>query len=166
MAIFVPDLFGTFTDFYGAEDIASQLSTCGLDEESSSTDTVFYSKRRRDGTGGSISMSGQSRKAHKSTGEVLASLGLTYKHFDLCNVRCGKDAVLPLRQAVENAFSSTVVRLCGVMPLSLLRRCFEQAIDTIDRMLIGFTKGVLDPLSELFPDRLPTQRFLSCIDHT
>lgn len=124
------------------EDIASQLSSCGLDEESSSTDTVFYSKRRRDGTGGSISMPEQSRKTHKGTGEVLASLGLTYKHFDLCHVRCGKDAVLPLRQSVENAFSSTVVRLCGVMPLSLLRRCFEQAIDTIDRMLIGFTKGL------------------------
>lgn len=150
-----------------AEDVANSLFACEIDDVSSyyssgsakSSRTSYTSKRRR-GANSSILTSTPRHKPLKSTAELLSTIGLTNAHIDSCNVRCGVGKLMPLRPVVERLLRRTVVKFSDILPLELQRLCFEQAIETIDRMLMGFHEGV--PLDRFLarPDPILQNDFL------
>ena len=71
----------------------------------------------------------------------MARSGFTDSQIDACSVRCGVGALAPLRETVRRMFSGTVEKFSGIMSGDVLRGCFEWAIVTIDRMLVGFMQG-------------------------
>ena len=82
-------------------------------------------------------------RALKSTADVIAMAGISEALLDVCNVRCGIGDLKPLREAVHNMLRGTVMRFCSVVPAFILRVCLKQAIETVDRILVGITRRTL-----------------------
>lgn len=147
----------TLRELCTAEDIAQSLASCGLvgtgasSMHSSHSNANWQHKRHRDISGG-VYPSATRPKPLKSMAEVLALANFTNAQIDACRVRCGAGNLVPLRAAVRKMFRGTVANLCGVLPLEVLRRTFEQAIETEDQILFGFTssKGTVPCYSILF----------------
>ena len=73
----------------------------------------------------------------------MAMAGITEAQVNACNMRCGTGGLKPVREVVRNNFRGRVVRFCGLLPASILRACFERAIETADGMLLGFSNRAL-----------------------
>lgn len=97
-------------------------------------------KRRRDAFR-ELYPSAARPKPRLSMAEVLALADVSDAQVAACNVRCGVGALLPIKAAVRCLFRDTVRRLCGIIPLDLWTVAFEQALETVDQILFGFTES-------------------------
>lgn len=111
--------------------------------ESSHTSAGGHPKRRRDTSGDPLPERAHQARPLRSTAGILAMAGITEAQVDACNMRCGTGGLTPIREAVRNNFRGKVVRFCGLVPVPILRVCFERAIEFADGMLVGFTRRAL-----------------------
>ena len=160
-----------------AEDVARRLA-CGVSGSSSAhnatscnTGASWRFKRQRDAVCGTALDASDGRpKPLRGMAEILAQAQFTEAQLDACSLRCGVGALVPMRGAVRTIFRKTIARYCGVLPLEVLRRIFEQAIGTGDQVLFGKMRaqGAVRALSAklaMYLNRVHVEGFVSTTLH-
>lgn len=104
--------------------------------------TRYSHKRWRDAAGRAGYPTATARSPVKSTAEIMGSVGLTQAAVDASFLRCGVGGLAPTTQAVKTMLSDMVRRFSHIVPVQLMRACFEELVDTADQMLSGFERGV------------------------
>ena len=116
------------------------LFSCGITDSSmhsslgSRSSATSDHKRRRDRFGSAASRP----KPLRSTASLMQASGISDADVTAVQLRCGVGALAPLRETVRKVFRNTVQRFCGILPMGVLRTCFERHVAYMDRMVQSF----------------------------